>query len=559
MRNSFYLPLLGGPRREDIEIIDVSVPDGQGSVEIIGDVFRFTAGPDLQQIPIGVPLPVIVSARYLDGDGKDVTTAIPVIAINTPVGVSLELPGGQQVLDSGLMSPIAPNQMFDAPFNTGTPNISATLDESIFVDIFNAANPQFLEAFLAAQDGVVAKTTAFAEAVAAFEEAENALELVQGARDSRLATDALQLQADTFAQVLQDALDEFAAAQMAFTNAALAVAQADAEIASLADQVNALNAQVEFFSVQFASFNTNFVQKTAEISILLAQLGLPAPVEQHLDTPGIGVILQPFVDQRDAFKQLADTALASFEQAEQELAQVAAAFNEAQNDFVEATLAQAQAQARLEEAGEVDFQALEDAVDQLEAQVLANDTVATQLETVVKTEFGVEVPVSQNTVQEFEAAFVEAVNGKVSAELEVAQAQAAFQVAAASYQAQLDELPDVEFTWDIFSAKLSLAANLGFEFSFNSRTDDDPFEAALALVYDVEIGLALDSRLTIKDVFLGIDEDVDVDVNDSITIAGRYEFDGANRPSGERFADFGDRFSERGERLADWSDSFDFL
>ncbi|WP_424973967.1 hypothetical protein [Dinoroseobacter sp. S124A] len=558
MRNSFYLPLLGGPRREDIEIIDVSVPDGQGSVEIIGDVFRFTAGPELQQFPIGVPLPVIVSARYLDGDGKDVTTAIPVIAINTPVGVSLQLPGGQQVLDSGLMSPIAPNQMFDAPFTTGTPDISTTLDESIFVDIFNAANPQFLEAFLAAQDGVVAKTNAFTEAVAAFEEAENALELVQGARDSRLATDALQLQADTFAQVLQDALDEFAAAQIAFTNAALAVAQADAEIASLADQVNALNAQVEIFSVQFASFNTSFVQKTAEISILLAQLGLPAPVEQHLDTP-VGAVLQPLVDQRDAFKNLSDTALASFEQAEQELEQVAAAFTEAQNDFVEATLAQAQAQARLEEAGEVDFQALEDAVDQLEAQVLANDSVATQLETVVKNEFGVEVPVSQNTVQEFEAAFVEAVNGKVSAELELAQAQATFQVAAASYQAQLDELPDVEFTWDIFSAKLSLGANLGFEFSFNRATDDDPFEAALALVYDVEIGLALDSRLTIKDLFLGIDEDVDVDVNDSITIAGRYEFDGANRPSGERFADLGDRFSERGERLADWSDSFDFL
>ena len=111
MRNSLYLPLLGGPRREDIEIIDVSAPDGQASVEVIGDVFRITAGPDLQQLPIGVPFPVIVNARYLDGDGKDVVTAIPVIATNTPAGVALQLPGGQQVFDSGLMSPIAPSQV----------------------------------------------------------------------------------------------------------------------------------------------------------------------------------------------------------------------------------------------------------------------------------------------------------------------------------------------------------------------------------------------------------------------------------------------------------------
>ncbi|MEM1077029.1 MAG: hypothetical protein AAGI09_00770 [Pseudomonadota bacterium] len=555
MRNSLYLPLLGGPRREDIEIIDVSAPGGQASVEVIGDVFRFTAGPDLKQLPIGVPFPVIVNARYLDGDGKDVTTAIPVIAINTPVGVSLQLPGGQQVFDSGLMSPIAPSQMFTAPFTTGTPVISTTLDESIFVDIFNAANPQFLEAFLAAQQALIATTNAAAQAAAALEDAENAMELVQGARETRINADALQLQAETFAQILQEALDEFVAAQVAFADANIALGQAEANVQSLADQIAALSAQVDLFSIQFATFNTNLVQATADIALVLAQLGLPAPVEQHLGNPGFAIVLQPLVDKRDAFKQLADTALASFEQAEQELEQVTAAFAEAQSDLIEAAFDRAEAQTRLEEASGVDFEALEAAVAQFEAQAAANDTVATQLETVVKNEFGVEIPVSQETVEAFEAAFLEAVNTKALADIDLLQAQSALQIAAANYEAQLDELPDVEFTWDIFSAKLSLAANLGFEFSFNSRTEDDPFEAALALVYDIEIGLALDSRLKIKDVFLGIDEDVDVDVNDSITIAGRYEFDGANRPSGERLADLG----ARGERLGDWADSFDFI
>lgn len=555
MRNSLYLPLLGGPRREDIEIIDVSAPDGQASVEVIGDVFRITAGPDLKQLPIGVPFPVIVNARYLDGDGKDVVTAIPVIATNTPAGVALQLPGGQQVFDSGLMSPIAPSQMFTAPFTTGTPVISTTLDESIFVDIFNAANPQFLEAFLAAQQALIATTNAAAQAAAALEDAENAMELVQGARETRINADALQLQADTFAQILQEALDEFVAAQVAFADANIAVAQAEANVQSLADQIAALSAQVDVFSIQFATFNTNFVQATADIALVLAQLGLPAPVEQHLGNPGFAIVLQPLVDKRDAFKELADTALASLEQAEQELEQVTTAFAEAQSDLIETALDRAEAQQRLEDASGVDFQALEATVAQFEAQAAANDTVATQLETVVKNEFGVEIPVSQETVEAFEAAFLDAANTKALADIDLLQAQSALQIAAANYEAQLDELPDVEFTWDIFSAKLSLAANLGFEFSFNNRTEDDPFEAALALVYDIEIGLALDSRLKIKDVFLGIDEDVDVDVNDSITIAGRYEFDGSNRPSGERLADLG----ARGERLGDWADSFDFI
>ena len=50
MRDSNYIPLLGGPRERNIEIVSVTPTGDSVSVEIVGDIIRIEAGETLNRL-----------------------------------------------------------------------------------------------------------------------------------------------------------------------------------------------------------------------------------------------------------------------------------------------------------------------------------------------------------------------------------------------------------------------------------------------------------------------------------------------------------------------------
>lgn len=570
MRDSFFLPLLGGGRSQNIEILSVTPPDGFGTADIIGDLFRFKAGPVLEAQPIGVPIPFPVSVSYLDGDGKTVDTVVFITSTNGPTGARLTLPGGQIADDTALISPIPVDAQFNDPFTFATPPLTQPIivDESIFVDIFNAQNPQFLEAFITTQAAFIDASVVRTEAVAETQQAAEALGFLTETAEARALATAQRTIADTQSQVLAslqqelaDALEAFSQALLAQANAQQAFEAANAQLTVLSSQLNVLEtALLPAALVELAEANL-------AITIQLGAFGLPAPVEQHLDDPVFGPLLTGLVQIRDDRQSTLTSVQDQIAELQGFVEDAIVAQTGAIAALGQASIALAEAQERIEEFEGVDFDALEESVGALEAQAGVAELVAGQLEDVAEAQFGVDVPVSQNTLDTFALAFAEAVQNQALADVAVAEAQAAFDFAALTYQAQLDALPDFEFTFAAFQAGFGFDANLGFEFHFNQATEETPREFVTTLLYDFGIEVDLNSVLVVPDVFLGIDVETPIEIDFEFERSGRIQLGGRDRPErperGERFErlDAEDRFAEwgSGDRLGSWADSFDFL
>lgn len=569
MRDSFFLPLLGGGRSQNIEILSVTPPDGFGTADIIGDLFRFKAGPVLEEQPFGIPIPFPVSVRYLDGDGKTVDTVVFITSTNGPTGARLTLPGGQIAEDTALISPIPVDAQFNDPFSFATPPLTQPIiiDESVFVDVFNARNPEFLEAFVTTQAAFVEASVARTVAIEATLQAAEALEFLSNAAEARATATAQRTIADTQANLLASVQAELTEALAAFNAALIGLTSAQSALDEANQQVQITASLLDVQQVLLANAVLDFIEADVTLLTTLVQLGLQPPAEQHFDLPGVGPIIESLAALRDQRQEAVDNITEEVEVLETQLNNAITAQSEAVTAFAQAASALAAAEERLDDLADVDFEALEESVAALEVVASAQELVAAQLEAVAADQFGVDVPISQSTLEAFGFALSEAIQSQALADVAAGQTQAAFEAAAQAYQDQLDALPDFEFTFAAFQAGFGLEANLGLEFHFNQATEDTPREFVTTLLYDVGLEVDLNSVLVVPDVFLGIDVETPIEIDFEFERSGRVQLGGRDRPErperGERFERFetGESLAEfgSGERLGNWADSFDFL
>lgn len=566
MRDSFYVPLLGGRRDENIEILSADA-GGFGSVKIVGDLVRFEAGPDLKSLPLGIPLPFPVAIQYRDSDDKVIEVPIFLTAINTPAGVQLTLPGGRVATESALISPVTLESQLSDPFVFETPPLTVPIfaNESILVDIFNAQNPEFIEAFISTQTALLEASTLRGQAIAAVEDAAEIFDFLTEAQEVRALATITRSIADAQAQVLTDLTSELSEALSAITTASFNLALAEEALELAGAKVTAASVQVDFLETVTVTAIGELIQAESTLLVQLAAFGLPAPAEQHFALPGIGPILQSLAANRDQKLAAVEELQEALEVAEAALLEAVQDQVTALSDLAEAAIAFAVAEERLEELGEVDFEALEESVALQDAQATLQEAVADQLETIAAQQLGVAVPISQGTIDQAADLVAQAIEAKLVADVKFAQTQAAFEDAAEAYNQQIEALPDTEFDLAIFAARLGLEANLGLEFHFNRATDEAPAEFTTTLLYDVALDVAVSGVLEvplptifIPDIETPIDIDVELERSGRIELAGR---DRPERPErGERF-DTDDRLADfgSGERLGNWADSFDFL
>lgn len=552
MRDSFYLPLIGGRRDDNIEIRSVGDIGNLGSIKVVGDALRFEAGSDLKGLPFGVPIVVAIPVEYVDAKGAVVSTVIPVRATNSPTGVDLILPGGTTARDTALLSPVAPGDLVSEPFVFETaPFQPISLDESIFVDLFNAANPKFLEAFTKTNAALVDASIAQSQAEVALSDANGALEFLQLTADARAQADALRQVLDLNQQILNDLLDEFSQATLNLTSATLAFVQAQEAIDLASANVAILSSQVVLFeTVIVPEAALAFVSADSALIVNLAVFGLELPAEQHFDLPGIGPLIENLANARSNALANLEEAQASLTQLESDLNSAIFEQSEAATAFSLAAIEQAQAQAALEEFSDVDFGALEDSIAQLEAQVLVAETIAEQQEIVAANSFAVSVPISQETLEQFASDVLAKVDAQFAATIAFFEAEAAFTAAAEAYQDQIDALPDLDFSLDINELGFGLKSTFGLEFNFNRATETEERELSVALAFDFTLDVEIEGLLVIEDVFLGIDQDVPIDLDQRIERSGRVEFDGSALEG---------RANGALDRLAEWTDAFDFV
>ncbi|WP_424973966.1 hypothetical protein [Dinoroseobacter sp. S124A] len=548
MRNSLYFPLLGGDRIRDVEILATGLSSANGSLNIVGDLVRFEAGPALTNAAFGVPVSIVVPIRATI-DGKLGEFKIPLLAENTPDGVEITLPGGRVVTDTAYISPVSVADQLDDPLSFSSPDITpVSVDESILVDRFNEENPEFLAAVTAAQSDVDAAQQSFAAAQEALEDAEALVALVYETAPARAAADAaneaaLLLEAaargavaavNAASELVQGTAAAIAAAQDLVNSTQAAAASASSAVTAASNAVAvAANAAEDFLNDAFKILRDGGFDATRSV------------LEFALDIPGIGALLQPVYDDLvDAEDDLAD-ARVDLSGAQAALTSALNAVSDALDDLSQAEIDFSDAEEALSNAQfELPF-ALE-AASEARQVADAAEAAARALEAEVS-QNGLTVPVD---LLSFEVLALEigvtAAAGAVGlAATELGAAEAALLAATTAYEAQLAFLPDVEFEFELSDISLDLDVQAGLEFNWNRANDDAPRESLLSLVYEVELALAVDASSEVNG------EVNVIDIDRGVELSGRVPFEGGGRDRAERF--------EPGERWAEFADGFDFL
>lgn len=553
MRDSVYVPLLGGRRERNIEVLSADTASEFGTVKIVGDLIRFEAGSELKSLPLGIPFQFPVVVQYRDADDKVIDVPIFLTAINTPAGVQLTLPGGRVATDSALISPVSLGSQVSDPFVFETPPfVPQFFDESIFEQIFNAQNPEFLQAVIDAQGALPLAAVAATEANSAFEEAAAELELAAEAKEARDLATLQRSTADQNAKLLADLEAEL----LQVVNALLPKALADLSVANeAADQatglVLALSSQLSSLKdVLLPVIEADFLIADTALNNFLVFNGLSLPASQHFDIPGIGPLIKSLSQDRDDKFEAREELLAKIDTLALQVEQAFVDQAEALSAFTAALATVATLEERFEQLSDVDFEELEKSVIELNAIAINSETVASILEGAAASAIGAPVPITDAFVEQlagvFNALFIE----KSDADIALIVAKETLDTAVAKYTSEIDALPDLEFDLVLANLALGIEASAGLEFNFNRATETEERELSVALAYDITLDLEFNAGLAVPLPFPFPDQEFAINVDETIERSGRVEFDGSALEG---------RANGALDRLAVWTDTFDFV
>lgn len=549
MRNSLFLPLLGGDKVPDIEIEAAGRPEDFGTVKVIGDLVKFEVGAGLTSKPFGEVTEFLIPVRAIIDGGNPIAFRIPISAVNTEDGVELTLPGGRVVTDTAYVSPIAVADQLNDPVSFSSPDFTpVSVDESILVDRFNEENPEFLAAVNAAQSDVDAAQQALAEAEEDLEKAEALVALVFETSAARIAADTANNAAGVLENVARAVESAVIAGSALVQQTAAALTTAQDLVDDAQDAADSASTAVDTASAAVTSAINEVEDFLNDAFGILKDVGLSATravLEASLDIPGVGALLRPVYDDLvDAEDDLAaarvdlsgartalTTALNAVSSALEDLSQAEIDFSDAQEALSEAQLELPFAQEAAAEARQ--------AANAAEATARALEAEATQN--------GITLPVDLGSTEVFllqtDVLAATAIAGFAATEL--GAAEGVLLAATAAYEAQLALLPDVEFEFELSNVSLDLDVQAGLEVNWNPPSGDAPRESLLSLVYEVELALAVDASSEVNG------EVNVIDIDHGVELSGRVPFEGGGRDRAERF--------EPGERWAEFADGFDFL
>lgn len=549
MQKSLYFPLIGGGRFGDIEIIDVGSVGDLGTIEIIAGVIRFQAGPGLTNLNLGDTKPVEIPVSFRIDEGKEQTKTVLITATKTANGVELALPGGRVVTDSAIVSPVAVADQLNDPLSLEiSPFDPFRIDESIFVDIFNQQNPQFLAAINSAQGNLADAQAKAAKALQQYQDIEDASLKLGEAFFAREAATALRKIADGAELAVTTAVNALNAATDALTDAifdfglaqaAVDAAQTAAAIASAS--VSAINATLTPLVGEAAGLLDDLFGFLSDFGIAPTR----ALIEANLDTFILGNLLQPIYDLLVAAEDEIDDLRADLNNAEDLLDDALDDVQDAFSDFQTAQIDLQAAEDAVDDALEVDIDALEFAFAEADKAASQAESNAARLEKDVEI-LGYDVPVKLDVLDDIALELAEALAGLGLAEGAVVVAQAELVAANLAYEAQLAFLPDVEFDFAFSDLSLDIDLQGGLEFNWVRATEDTSRDSVVSILYDIEVSLAISASFEFEG------EDLVIDVDQS--------FDRSGRVSLEEFADR-ERLEDPvfGQRLSDWADTFDFV
>ncbi|WP_424971606.1 hypothetical protein [Dinoroseobacter sp. S76] len=548
MRDSSYLPLLGGGRAPDIEIEAAGKPGDFGTVKIIGDLVKFEAGVGLTSKPFGAATEFLIPIRAVVDGEKTVAFRVPITAVNTPDGVELTLPGGRTVTDTAYVSPISVADQLNDPLSFATPSFAPiTVDDTIIVDIFNAQNPQFLAAISRAQAGVNAAQSDVEDAQDRLFELEDAAFVLGEAFLAREGATALRQLANIAEDAVIGAASAINSATLAF-NAALfdlnvaqsAVAAAQAAANTASSLVNSLNSALSSATNSLNGFLNDAFGFLTDFGFAATR----AVLETVLNVPILGGLVRPLYDEIVELEDQVDDLRIDLSAADAALTNALNTLSSELSQLGQAQVDFAAAEQALNDALSIDIDALEDAFDDADLLARQAEANAVQLEKEVE-DLGYPTPVKLGDLDDIAFDVADALADLGFAEAALLFAQGELLAANLAYDAQIALLPKADFEVTLSDLGLDFEIQAGLEFNWNRATDDAPRDSLLSLVYEVEVALAIEATSEVDG------EVTNIDVDRTFEASGRVPFDGSGRDRAERV--------EPGDRWAALTDSFDFV
>lgn len=547
MRNSFYLPVLGARKRAELDIISAGDIGQLGTVGILGDLVRFDVGPGLTGLPVGVSQKVEIPVQYTEAGGPAVDGVIIVTATNTRDGVELLLPGGRTVKDGAYLSPVSVEAQLDAPFSFPTISFpSFSIDDSIFVEIFNQQNPELLAAVTGAQSRVNAAEADAEDAQQRLLELEDAAVVLGEAFLAREATTALRLIADEAEVAVTSAVNAVNTATDAVTDAIFDLGIAQAALSSAQTAAGLTSTTVSSISSSITSLTNSISNLLDDAFGFLRDFGLSATravLEASLNVPILGNLLRPLYDEIVENEDDIAALEIDLSQAESVLTEALSDLSEAFADFSQAEIDLEAAEDALDAALAVDIDDLEFIFSQADQIADQAESAAAQLEKQVA-DLGYPTPVKLGDLDDAALDVAEALAEFGVAEGALLLAEAELLAATTAYEAALALLPDVEFQVSLSELSLGLDVQAGLEFNWNLATDETPRGGILSLLYEVDLALALDASIEVEG------QGRRIDIDETVEVSGRLPFN-----------ELGSRERDEGlfaERLGSWSDTFDF-